>query len=35
MKQDARRNSHKRKRQKRRRAMRKYVAEKKSKAVMA
>ena len=35
MKQDARKNSHKRKRQKRRLAMRKYIAEKKSKAVVA
>jgi hypothetical protein len=35
MKQDARKNSHRRKRQKRRLAMRKYMAEKKSKAVVA
>jgi len=32
MKQDARKNSHRRKRQKRRLAMRKYMAEKKSKS---
>jgi hypothetical protein len=31
MKQDARKNTHRRKRQKRRLAMRKYIAEKKSK----
>jgi hypothetical protein len=31
MKEDARKNTHKRKRQKRRRAMRKYMAEKKAK----
>jgi hypothetical protein len=30
MKQDARKNSHRRKRQKKRRAMRKYIADKKS-----
>jgi hypothetical protein len=34
MKQDARKNLHKRKRQKRRLAMRKYMAEKKSKGVV-
>jgi hypothetical protein len=35
MKQDARKNWHRRKRQKRRLAMRKYIAEKKSKGVVA
>ncbi len=35
MKQDARKNSHRRKRQKRRLAMRKYMADKKSKGVVA
>ena len=35
MKQDARKNSHRRKRQKRRLALKKYVAEKKSKGVVA
>lgn len=32
MKEDARKNTHKRKRQKRRRAMKKYMSEKKGKA---
>ncbi len=35
MKQDARKNSYKRNRQKKRLAMRKYIAEKKSKPVVA